>query len=68
MTVDLDSTDILFIYGTFKKKLAELDVIASRPDCPFDKQSINQQEKLYLSVTDKLSQQIPNLLKIDNYL
>ena len=68
MTVDLDSTDIMFIYGTLKKKLAELDVIASRPDCPFDKQSIDQQKKLYLSVTDKLGQQVPNLLKMDNYL
>ncbi len=67
ITVELADTDIIFIYGCFQKKLAEIDKISSSPNCPFDKTTINSQKKPYLSVIEKLSLQVPNLTKMDKY-
>ena len=67
MNIELSDTDVLFIYGHFQKQLAEIDHIAKSPDCPFDKESINNQKAPYLSVTKKLAEQVPNLKQTDKY-
>ena len=46
ITVELADTDIIFIYGCFQKKLAEIDKISSSPNCPFDKTTISSQKNL----------------------
>lgn len=68
MTIELSETDVLFIYGHFQKKLSEIDNIASSPNCPFDKSTINNQKSPYLSVIEKLGSQVPNLRQIDKYI
>lgn len=67
MKIDLSDTDVLFIYGHFQKQLAEIDKISTTPGCPFDKKTIENQKEPYMSVIKKLSSQIPNLTKMDNY-
>ncbi len=67
ITIELADTDIVFIYGHFQKQLAEIDKLASFPNCPFDKSTIKSQKLPYLSVVEKLSAQVPNLAKMDKY-
>lgn len=65
MKIELSDTDVIFIYGHFQKKLAEINKIATAPGYPFDKKTIENQKEPYMSVIDKLASQIPNLTKID---
>ena len=67
MNIELTETDIIFIYGHFKKQLAEFEKIANAANCPFDHSTIENQKAPYLSVIEKLSSQIPNLSKMDKY-
>lgn len=67
MKIDLSDTDVIFIYGHFQKKLAEIESIASAPNCPLDKKTVNEQKAPYLSVIEKLTSQIPSLTKMDKY-
>lgn len=68
MTIELSDTDIIFIYGHFQKQLAEIDKIATLPDCPFDEESVKNNKAPYLSVVEKLRSQFPDLSKMDRYL
>lgn len=65
MHIELSDTDVLFIYGHFQKQITEIDQIAKSPDCPFDKGSINKQKTPYLSVMQKLAEQVPNLKQLN---
>lgn len=67
MKLELSDRDVLFIYGNFQKRIAEIDRISASPECPYDKTTIANQKAPYLSVIEKLSSQIPNLKKADNY-
>lgn len=67
MELNLSDTDIIFIYGTFKKKLAEIERIESSPNCPFSKSTIKDQKAPYISVIEKLKSTYPGLCKMDNY-
>lgn len=67
ITVELADTDIIFIYGCFQKKLAEIDKISTSPNCPFDKTTISNQKAPYLSVVEKLSLQVTDLIKWINF-
>lgn len=67
MKLELSENDVLFIYGNFQKKIAEIDKISASPECPFDKVTIANQKAPYLSVIEKLNSQVPSLKKVDNY-
>ena len=67
MNIEFSNTDVIFIYGHFQKQLAEIDKIASSPNCPFDKTAIANQKAPYLSVIETLSSQVPNLKQMDNF-
>ena len=66
MNIELSDTDIIFIYGQFKKQLSDIDKSASSPDCPFDKSTIKNQRVPYLSVIEKLAKQVQGLERMDN--
>lgn len=66
MNIELSDTDIIFIYGQFKKQLSDIDKIASSSACPLDKTTIKNQRAPYLSVIEKLAKQVQGLEKMDN--
>lgn len=53
------NTEMLFIYGHFKKEVKKLESLKSTPNCPVDKKSINQEIKLFSSITDKIDKEYP---------
>lgn len=68
LNVTLSDVDILFIYMQLHEDLKKLDTILFAPDCPLDKQSIKNQRDPFISVMNKLSEQYPNLTRMDKYL
>lgn len=66
MNIELSKTDVVFIYGHFQKELSRINKIESAPNCPFDKETIQNQKAPYLSVIQKLSSQFPALKEMDN--
>ena len=67
MKVELSNTEMIFIYGYFKKKLSEIEKIEHAKGCPFDKETINQQKAPYISVLEKLAISYPGLKELDKY-
>ena len=68
MDIDFTKEDILFIYGRFKREIHELESLKANPKNPIDVRSINQEIKLYSSVTDKIEKVYPNISSLNNYL
>lgn len=67
MEINFTDRDVLFIYGTFKKKIEKLNLLKSTPNCPIADESINQDIELYSSVVDKLLEVQPNLRNLEPY-
>lgn len=61
MEINFTDQDVLFIYGTFKKKIEKLNLLKSTPNCPIADESINQELELYSSVVNKLLEAQPKL-------
>lgn len=68
MEINFTDQDILFIYGTFKKKIEKLNVLKSTPNCPIADDSINKEIELYTSVVNKLLEAQPKLAALEPYL
>lgn len=68
MKIDFTPQDVLFIYGTFKKKIGKLNELKSTPGCPIAVENIDQDIELYSSICAKLLEAQPNLGKLDSYL
>ncbi len=68
MNIDFSDTDILFIYGHFRKEAQKLEKIKSMPDCPVSKVSLTQDIKLFNDIADKLRDACPGLSKMDNFM
>lgn len=68
MDFDFTNQDVLFIYGTFAKKIAELEKIKAAPNCPLSKHDINAEISLCSSITEKIRKAYPQLEKIDTFM
>lgn len=67
MEINFTDRDVLFIYGTFKKKLEKLNQLKSIPDCPIAAESIDQDIELYSSVVNKILEAQPKLKVLEPY-
>lgn len=67
MDINFSNTDIIFIYGHFRKEARKLNELKAMPDCPIDKSSIDAEIELYNSIADKMRSAEPSLSKLDNY-
>lgn len=67
MEINFSNQDVLFIYGTFKKKVQQLEEIKNTPGCPFSNSDMKKEIGLYTSVMDKLREAVPNLAKMDSF-
>nr|WP_308647924.1 hypothetical protein [uncultured Agathobacter sp.] len=68
MEIDFTPQELLFVYGRFKLKLQELEALKAKSNSPIATETLNSDIKLYSSITKKLSDCDPNLLKMDPYL
>jgi len=67
-SIDFSSEDILLIYGHFKKKVNELNLLKSSPNNPIHVSNINQDIKLFSSITDKIEKIYPQICEMNKYL
>ncbi|WP_029502528.1 hypothetical protein [Lachnoclostridium phytofermentans] len=67
MDINFSTQDALFIYGTFKKKVQQLEEIKNTPGCPFSDTDMKKEIKLYTSIMDKLKDAVPGLEKLDSF-
>lgn len=67
MDFNFTNQEIIFIYGHFKKKIKELNLIKNSPNCPIDDEDINQEIELYSSITDKIEDSCPQLTILNSY-
>lgn len=66
MNIDFTEQDVIFLYGHFKKKIKELELLKATPSCPISKKNINQDIKIYSSITDKIEKVCPQLKELGN--
>jgi hypothetical protein len=64
MAIEFSNKDILLIYGHFMKKIKELEAIKSAPNNPIDSNNIDQDIELYSSITSKIENSNPQILKL----
>jgi hypothetical protein len=68
MSVDFSDKDILLIYGDFRKKINELNTLKASPNNPIHVSSLNQDIKLFSSITDKIEKVYPQLREMNKHL
>ncbi|MEC0242021.1 hypothetical protein P4H66_19650 [Paenibacillus dokdonensis] len=68
MVVNFDNKDLLFIYGHFTKKIKKLQMIKESPNNPIHESSINQELKLFLSITTKIEDAYPEVKKLSHLM
>ena len=68
LNVVLDEKAVVYMYGHFTKEINKLKEMMNSPNNPIDKKSIEEQIRICEMITVPLSQQYPNLCKIDEYL
>lgn len=68
MSLDFSNNDLLLIYGHFRKKIKELNVLKASPSNPIHKDSINQDINLFSSITDKIEKVYPQFREMDKHL
>lgn len=68
INVDFSNEDILLIYGHFGKKINELNSLKNHPNNPIHVSNINQDIKLFSSITDKIEKTYPQLREMNKYL
>lgn len=67
MEINFSNTEVIFIYGKFKKEIRKLEELKETPGCPFSADDIDKDIALYTSLTKKLKEAVPNLSKMDAY-
>ncbi len=67
MEINFTNSEIIFIYGHFRKEANKLKAIKDAPDCPISKDNLNQDIDLYTSIADKLLDAYPGLGKFDKF-
>lgn len=67
MEINFSNTDVVFIYGHFRKEARKLENIKNSPHCSISKSDINNDIKLYNSISDKLLDACPGLSKMDEF-
>lgn len=67
MEINFSGTDLVFMYGHFRKEARKLEELSALPDCPVDRKNIAADINLYSSLADKLRDAYPNLSKMDTY-
>lgn len=67
MDINFSDTEVIFIYGHFRKEAQKLEKLKALPDCPISTVNLNQDIKLYNDIADKLHNACPGLSKLDDY-
>lgn len=67
MDVKLTNSEIVFVYGHFRKEAHKLVSLKAKPDCPIDKSTIQKDIDLYNSIADKFLDAYPGLSKLDKH-
>ncbi|OKP94785.1 hypothetical protein [Paenibacillus sp. P32E] len=62
--IDFSEHDVLLIYGHFMKKIKKLELIQSTPGNPIHPDNIKEELELFSSITGKLEENNPQLLKL----
>lgn len=67
MEINFSNTELIFMYGHFRKQARKLQEIKSAPNCCIDAKNLDTDIALYTSIADKLRETVPSLAKLDNY-
>ena len=67
MNINFSNTDLVFMYGHFRKQARKLTEMKNAPNCPIDSFSLDQDIDLFTKLADKLKEAYPNLSQLDNY-
>lgn len=67
MEINFSDTDVIFIYGHFRKQARKLEEIKNLPNCPVSATDIDKEIQLFSSIADKLRDACPGLSKLDSY-
>lgn len=67
MEINFSDTDVIFMYGHFRKQARKLQEIKSAPNCCIDAKNLDDEIALYTSLADKLREAAPGLSKLDNF-
>jgi hypothetical protein len=65
--IGFSDKDIFLIYGHFRKKINELNEFKANPHCPIHKSNLNQDVKLFSSITDKIEEVYPQIGEMNKY-
>lgn len=68
INIDFSDKDILLIYGHFRKKINKLNAIKNDPNNPIHISNLNEDIKLFSSITDKIESVYPKLNEMNKYL
>ena len=68
MNIDFSEKDVLLIYGHFIRQIKELETLKASPSCPIHKSNLNQDIKLFSSITGKIEAVYPNISKLAKHL
>lgn len=67
MDINFSNTDVVFMYGHFRKEARKLTELKNTPKCPIHEDTLNTDIDLYTSLADKLREACPGLSKLDDY-
>jgi hypothetical protein len=67
MNIDFSDKDILLIYGHFRKEINKLNKLKTSPGNPISVSNINQDIKLFSSITNKIEKVYPQILELGKH-
>lgn len=65
---EFSKRDLLYIYGTFMKRIKQTEEIAAHPQKPIAKESTDQELQLCRSITDKIEAVYPGIGKLEELM
>lgn len=67
MEINFSNTELVFMYGHFRRQARKLQEIKSAPSCCIDVENLDTDIALYTSLANKLKEAVPALSKLDDY-